>query len=59
MTSANAGDGKNQLHRFGLTVKLTRKSVKDCRVVQVLLAVFWSSREPRISYTNQEMTLMV
>ena len=46
------GEGENQLHReLDCGSDVTSESVKDHRVVQrrvqVLLVVFWSSREPR------------
>ena len=52
MTSANAGEGENQLHaELDCDSDVSGESVKDRwvtqRRVQVLLAVFLSSREPQ------------
>ena len=62
MTSANAGEGENELCiELECDSDVTSESVKDCLVVQrrvqVSLVVFRSSREPRTLYTNRETFL--
>ena len=64
MTSANAGEGENQLHaELDCDSDVSSESVKDRwvmqRRMQVLLAVFLSSREPRTLCMNQEMAFLV